>query len=778
MMSGNAQDNIDLKAIFRKLLAKWWLFLITTGVFLALAVAYLKTTPKRYAVTGVMLMSEKKRNSFGSMEQEFLKGTSYLSNNGELEDQISVLMSYANVRRAIDKLDFGVSYFVEKNFKRQESYSMKPFLVRPDSSIQAIDVLVEVIPDRAAGTFRVKAEGKNVSLYNPRLGRNVDDFVPKYQLDQVGRMGEPFRSDFLNFTIDFPEGREYPGNMRFYFALHSPDGLTSGWRGATITSPQSDESNIITITTTGEVVQKQQDFINMLMSTYIQWEQDRHNQKGRSTIAFIDEQLDRSSQDLSQAETNLQNAQASGGSLVGSAGDRSQAVYNDLSRLQDERGRIQSSLQSLTEMIGRMSGDDDGSVTTISAANVNAPALSNLIEAYNRDVADLAQRRLTERQQSAPTLALNRKVQTAKTQILQMAADIRRSTQLELDQVNGRIGQLNYQLSQLPKDSRQVAIANRKFEVNSEMNTYLMEKRYEAEIAVNSDQVDKFIVDDARMAGVGPVSPDKKVALGGALFLGLLLPILFIIIRDFFNDRIMDVDELKRLTQIPVLATIPTSKQRRIDLSDSRSLLTESFRTARINLQYLNADVERQVVGLTSSTSGEGKTFCAINLSTVMAVSGKRTLLIDGDMRRPRVHEYMDLSNEVGLSSYLVGGTGLDQVVRKSDVPGLDVIVAGPIPPNPLELMESPRLAELFQQMRTRYDQIVVDASPMGLVSEFKVMMRYIDVSLYVVRQGYTRRPMLRQVNELHREGKLQRMDLLLNDVKAGEGYGYYYGPK
>lgn len=777
-MNANAQDNIDLKAIFRKLAAKWWLFLITTSVFLGLAVAYLKTTPKRYAVTGIMLMSDKKRNNFGSMEQEFLKGTSYLSNNGELEDQISVLMSYANVRRAIDRLDFGVTYFVEKNFKRQESYGVKPFVVRTDSSLQAIDILVEVIPDRAAGTYRVKAEGKNVSLYNPRLGRNVDDFVPKFELDQVGQMGKPFQSDFLSFSIDFPEGRDYPRNMRYYFAVHSPDGVTAQWRGSTITSPQSDESNIISITTSGEVVQKQQDFINMLMDTYIQWEQDRHNEKGKKTIAFIDAQLDRSSQDLSQAETNLQNAQTTGGSLVGSAADRSSAVYSDLSRLQDERGRIQSTLQSLTEMIARMNGDDDGSVTTISAANVNAPALSNLIEGYNRDVAELAQRRLTERQQSAPTLALNRKVQTSKSQITQMASDIRRSTQLELDQVNGRIGQLNYQLSQLPKDSRQVAIASRKYEVNSEMNTYLMEKRYEAEIAVESDQVDKFVVDEARMAGLGPVAPDKKVALGGALFLGLLLPILFIIVRDFFNDKIMDLDELKRLTQIPVLATIPTSKQRRIDLSDSRSLLTESFRTARINLQYLNADVDRQVVGFTSSTSGEGKTFCAINLATVMAVSGKRTLLIDGDMRRPRVHEYMDLSNETGLSSYLVGGTGLDQVVRKSDVPGLDVIVAGPIPPNPLELMESPRLAELFQQMRSRYDQIVVDASPMGLVSEFKVMMRYIDVSLYVVRQGYTRRPMLRQVNELHREGKLQRMDVLLNDVKAGDGYGYYYGPK
>src|SRR5690606_6506496 len=179
----------------------------------------------------------------------------------------------------------------------------------------------------------------------------------------------------------------------------------------------------------------------------------------------------------------------------------------------------------------------------------------------------------------------------------------------------------------------------RKYDLSANINTYLMEKRYEAEIAVNSDQVDKYIVDPARVKDSGPVSPSKKKALGLALAVGLILPLGFILIRDFFNDRIMDLDELKRLSPIPVLSTIPVSKKQRILKEDNRSILAESFRTARINLQYLNADVARQVVGITSSTSGEGKTFCSVNLATVMALGNKRTVLIDADMRRPKVHE-------------------------------------------------------------------------------------------------------------------------------------------
>jgi capsular exopolysaccharide synthesis family protein len=266
------------------------------------------------------------------------------------------------------------------------------------------------------------------------------------------------------------------------------------------------------------------------------------------------------------------------------------------------------------------------------------------------------------------------------------------------------------------------------------------------------------------------------VVLGGAFAIGFIIPLLLLMLMDLVNDKIGGLDELKRLTAIPILATIPSSKRKRITPDEPKSLLAESFRTARINLQYLNANAPRQVVGMTSSTSGEGKTFCSINLATVITLSGKRTLLIDADMRRPRVHEYLELPDGPGLSTLLIGECTVEQAIRRSGIQGLDVITAGPIPPNPLELVESPRMAELFAKARERYDHIVVDASPMGLVSEFKIIMGHVDVILYVVRQGHTRRPMLRNVNELYHDGKLPHANMILNDVKAGDGYGEGYG--
>lgn len=774
-MIANQNDSIDIKAFLRKVLKMWWLFAITLVLAGAGAVWYIKTTPKEYEVSGVMLMSDTKRNSFGSRGEDFIKGASYLSSQAGLDDEISVLTSFTNVLNTVRQLDFGTTYYRERNFLTREVYEDKPFIIRLDTGLQVTGVLVEVKPDLSEGTYRVLAKGKNVHLFNAGLQQPVDNFLEKLDVDQTVKVGAPFRSPHLNFTIQFDPTYRQDGKERYFFLSASNPDVAARYRLKTLVTPLGDESNIITISTTGEDTKKETDYLNTLMQTYIKGEQDKQNDKGKRTIAFIDDQLNRSMGNLEIAEGNLQNVQSSAGGLVGSAGDRGAAVFNDLSRLKDDQGKARSKLDYLSELITHMGADDEGVPSTISAANVGAPSLSNLIDKYNQDVNELATRRLTERQQSAPTIALARKVQTERNQIIQSAQDARRGAQLELDQITQRVNQLEYQLNQLPQSNRQVTIATRKYELNASINTYLMEKRYEAEIAVNSDQVDKYIIDPARVKDGGPVSPKKSKALGVALAIGLLLPLLFILVRDMFNDRIMDLEELKRLSPIPVLSTVPMSKSERIKSMEDKSVLAEAFRTARINLHYLNSSMDRQLVGITSSTSGEGKTFCAVNLATVMALGSKRTVIVDADMRKPKVHERFGMELGTGLSTYLIGEAGIDQIIRRTDVPGLEVITAGPIPPNPLELFERPALAELFQQLRKRYDQIIVDASPMGVVSEFKILAQQLDLTLYVVRQGTTRRAMLKPVNELYRAEKLKQVDLLFNGVKAGEGYGYVY---
>ncbi len=775
MNQTGAQETIDLKAIFTKIVRKWWLFLITIFIAVAGGVAYIKTTPKAYRVTAVLRMSEGRRSSFGQGKEEFLKGSGYLKSDAELEDEITMIRSVNNMTATLKKLDFGIGYFETRNFLTRETYDDTPFIVHMDSSsLQMCGVAVHIKVDSMAGTWRVKLDSKNVVLYDLRTSTLSPQFVSKVNIDEVVALGQPFKHENLNFSIELPKGRMMHPKGEYFFVLNTLDELLRQWQGATSVSPMSEESNIVILNTSGEVIRKQKKFLDALMATYIESEQDKNTLKGKATIEFIDQTLKQSGQELAQAQTAFQAAQA-GGSM-GDAASQSGAINQELFRLQDEEGKLNSRLFNLNSLVATMSADPGGQASTIAATGLDAPSLNNLIDKYNQDVARLRSEKLSVKIETAPIIALTRTVQTEREQIVQSAQSLIGQTEGELSARRSRIASLQGKLYVLPQQDIKRRIAAKSYELTESIHNYLLEKSYEAQIAVNSDQVDKTVVDPARAESPTPIAPDKKVVIGGAFAVGLIVPLLFLLLLDFLNDKISDLDELKRLTAVPILATIPNSKRKRITPDEPKSLLAESFRTARINLQYLNAQSARQVVGMTSSSSGEGKTFCSINLATVITLSGKRTLLIDADMRRPRVQEYLELPDGPGLSTYLIGECTLDGAIRRSGVQGLDVITAGPIPPNPLELVESPRMADLFREARGRYDHIIVDASPMGLVSEFKIIMGHVDVTLYVVRQGHTRRPMLRGVNELHRDGKMANMNMILNDVKAGQGYGDGYG--
>lgn len=775
-MAATPNDAIDLRAIFKKLLSKWWWFFITVSLSLALGVAYIKTTPKEYLVQSVMLMGERARNSYSAPE-EFIKGTTYLSGTANLEDKVSVLTSRANIQRTLERLDFGVKYFETTNFLTTEKYEYPPFKVQLDTvAIQVVGIPVHVSVDRSAGTYRVKAKGKNVRLYNVQKQEVVDDFLPEYEIDQVAAIGEPFVGDHLSFTIDFPADREYSSRTKYHFEINALEDLVVEYLHRTFATPLSKESNIVVLQIQGEVVTKEREYLNKLMKSYIDGELYKQQQKGLKTINFIDAQIGTVADTLREVESSMEGFRGSSGGMMNAA-STSDALFQERSRLEDERSlqmRRRTYCASVLEKI--RSASDLRNVPAPSSSGIDDPVLNQLVIEITRLSAELAALNLTTVKSNPTVIAMERKIRNLTSSLEQTAESLVQQADISLADVNARLGRINYQFAQIPENERNLVNIERKFKLSDNLYNYLMEKRAEAGIAIASDQVEQIIVDEARMEGIKHVAPNKKTILGGAFLFGLLLPVMLIIVRDFFNDRILDVDELKRATKLPLLGLIPTSKRKRVLPEEPKSMLAEAFRTARINLQYLNANVDRQVVGITSSSSGEGKTFCAVNLAAIMALSGKRTLLIDADMRRPNVLKTMDLPEGVGLSTWLIGEAVLEQMIRKSDIPGLDVIGAGPIPPNPLELAEGPRLSDLFLAMRERYDQIVVDASPVGLVSEYVVLMRHVDVTLFVVRERHTRRSALRTINEMVEEKRIGHVDLLMNDVKAShaEGYGYY----
>ncbi|MBP7407335.1 MAG: polysaccharide biosynthesis tyrosine autokinase [Flavobacteriales bacterium] len=777
MANNPAADIIDLRAIFRKLLARWWWFVITCGLAGAAGVAYLKVTPKSYLVQAKMLMGEGNKNGFGQKE-DFLKGMSLVKGNSQLEDDIALMTSRSNMLRTLQRLDLGVSYYERKNFMTGERYDYPPFHVKIDSvAVVVTGIPIHVQVDRVAKTYRVTAEGKNLRLYNVQKQELVDDFVADYKIDQTVPIGQPFVGDHLSFKIDFPEDRVYETGSDYFFKINSLEAQFMNYSSRLSVEPPEDDGHIVKLSMTAHVPNKESAFINKLMETFIETALHKQQQKGIKTIDFIDDQIEDVADSLRIAESEMEGTRSST-SVLSSVASTSDALFQERSRLEDERSTIvrrRAYCASILEKI--RSANDLRNVPAPSSSGVDDPVLNNLVIEITRLSADLAAQNIATGARSNPTvIAMERRIKNLTASLAQNAESLVEEASISLAEVNRRLSGIGYSLSQIPKGERELGMRQRKLDLSGGLYNYLMEKKAEAGIAIASDEVDKSIVDEARVEGGGAIGPDKKVVLGGALLVGLLVPVLIILVRDFFNDKISDLDELKRASKLPLLAMIPASKRKRVTPDEPKSMLAEAFRTVRINLQYLNANVPRQVLGFTSSSSGEGKTFCAVNLATVMALGGKRVLLVDADMRRPNVTKTLEMTDGPGLSSWLINEVSLNDIVRKTDIPGLDMIGAGPIPPNPSELSESPRLGELMAAMRERYDHIIVDASPIGLVSEFVVLMGHLDLSLYVVRERRTRRSALRLINELAQNGKVGRVDLLLNDVKSNEteGYGYY----
>ena len=780
-MKGGQNDQIDLRSLFSKLLSKWYLFVICVGITGALAVSYLKTATRIYAIEATMLMKDESGGP-SSGKTEFMKGMGFFGSNGEIEDQIAVLTSRTNIRTTLKRLDFDISYYETNNFRTTEKYDYPPFYVELDSSsMQVVGMSIYIEPhlndSGKVDSYRVKAKGENVEMYALRSQEVADEYINKYEIDTVFPVGVPFIGDHLAFEIEFPEDRVYEAE-EYFFRINSLSGMVGSWRGNLLVKPLSKESNVIVIASKHSVVNKGVNFINKLMDTYIETELYKRQQKGLKTISFIDGQIGNISDSLRAAEDTLQSFRLE--SQVVDVGTTSQDLFEKKNKLEDERAQILVRKRYYAYIRDYMQQNDDvRNVVAPSSAGIDDPMLNKLL----LDLADLIIRRSSmDAKISNPQLIIiERQIANIKTNLRENVQGLISQSEISLREVNGRIGRINSQFSKLPENERRLVDIERRFEFSDNIYNYLLEKRTEAGIAIASDQIDKSIVDPAVKVGRKPISPDTRSTLGLAIIIGLMIPVGFIVIKDFFNDKIMSVEELKRSSRIPVLASIvrTTKKSKRIRPNEPKTMLAESFRTARINLQYLNPGATRKVIGVTSSTSGEGKTFCSTNLATVLAMSGKRTVIVDTDMRKPKVASTLGLKNDVGLSTYLVGEAQLKDIITPSDIEGLDVIPAGPIPPNPLDLLENPRLKEMMTILSDTYDQVIVDASPIGLVSEYFIVMSNVDITLYVARYNYTKRQMLNTINELYSEEKVANINLLFNDVKGGNsygasGYGYY----
>ncbi|HKO78197.1 MAG TPA: polysaccharide biosynthesis tyrosine autokinase, partial [Flavobacterium sp.] len=376
-------------------------------------------------------------------------------------------------------------------------------------------------------------------------------------------------------------------------------------------------------------------------------------------------------------------------------------------------------------------------------------------------------------------------MEAVKSVLLENITTAKSSLEYDLAMVESKINQAESKIKRLPDDQQELIKIKRKYDLNDNIYSTFLQKRSEADIVKAANLSDIHFIDSAKDIGGGLIGPKTGVNYILALFLGLLLPLLVIVVVFFINNTIQNPDDISKLTKIPLIGIVGIN----IDHNNlavfekPKSALSESFRAIRSSLQFLYK--KSNVAGaktlmITSSVSGEGKTFCSINIATVFALSEKKTVIVGLDLRKPRLFDEFNLTNTVGVVNYLIKDKSLEEIVNHTSVPFLDVIFSGPIPPNPSELIMSDGMKDLIDELKTKYDYIILDTPPVGLVADSLELAQYCDVTLYIVRQNFTKKEMITLLNNRVNRDELHNTSIILNGfenkAKYGGGYGYGYG--
>lgn len=772
--AGIMDEKVNIKYLIRKLTSHWGYFLVGLLLVIPCAYVFIETSDEIYSVRASLLIRDEEQGR--ATTEQFMSGMELLNSVTELEDEIGKLSSYSMVERAIKNLDFQVSYFEVQSFKDVEVYEDAPFTVELDSSRSQI-INTPIFVDRLSEeSFLITVDGKEVPTYDLIL-REVKSELPTLQFKESGSVKIPFRNDYLSFTIRFNKEYSPTDNKRYCFVINDLKSVVDDYQTRLAVHPLSRESNILILSTRGTTPAKEVVFLNTLLDVYLKSQLDKKNQLGLKTIEFIDRQIGGVYDSLKQVEGSLENFRIRNNILDINA--TAQNLVTNRDRLEAEKAEVEVKLKYYGYVAESLNNESDfKDIVAPSTFGLDDPLLSSLLIELSRLSQERSGLHYSTKQRNPVTEVIDLKISNNKKALLENVNNILNVSRIALNDLDERLLLIRNKLNRLPKNERELVNLERRFKFNDNVYNYLLQKRAEAGIAIASNTPETTVVDSAKQLGKGPIAPNKKMVYALAVILSFCLTVVVIVARDFFNDNITSHEDIERSTKIPLIGSISRGSRREQKLiaPNARTALGESFRSLRVNLQYLTFGKEIQVIGFTSSGESEGKTFCAVNLAASMAQSGRRTILIDTDMRRPTVAGYFKLKNANGLSSFLVGGASIAEIINKTETRDFDVITAGPIPPNPLDLIGHPRMAELIASLKKNYHTIIFDSPPIGYVSEYVILMRYTDVNIYVVRYDYTSRFNLVKINKLYEEKKITNISILLNDVKPTKLNGYVNG--
>lgn len=746
------EQQFDLNAYIRRYFRYWYLFPIFLAVTVTTAFFYLKVTQPVFSTKTTILIKDEKKGLGGSQGDILNELGSQFGGNKLVENEIEIIKSQNLMEQVIKELSLDVSYTSKDGLRTVNLYGASPVIVKP-----------EVITD--------------YGMEEPMLLRMVDSTHFRFNKeDKVFTFGQRFNnqwgafvvqkgteSDFEDIEVDFADSKKLAESMLGKLSVQQPNV----------------KSTVLELVYEDVNIRRSKDVLNKLLDVYVQSSLNDKNGEASNTLKFIENRLGLITGELGDVEKDVETYKTNQG--LTDISTESQLFLENIKENDAKLNEVSTKI-SILESVDNFVQNAEAGATAPATYMIDDPVLVSLLTKYNE--LDLQRERYARTTTAKNPLleTINTQLEGTRQAIRENVQNLKRGMAVTKKNLEGINTRFSAGLRSIPKKEREYVGIKRQQSIKEELYLYLLQKREETALAYASTVTDSRLI-DAPITSVKPIKPKGLVIWLGSVLGGLVLPILLINVIFLLNNTVQSRDEIEKRTGSSVLGEIGLMKtikgepaSEAIIKMTSRSAVAEQFRALRTNLQYLG-DGNCRTIMFTSSIGGEGKSFISINLAASLAFSDKRVILLGMDLRKPSLHERLQLSNAKGVSNYLVGQGTLDTLIHSTGVhPKFDVMVSGPIPPNPSELISNGRLPKLIAELKERYDYILIDSPPYGLVTDAALIAEQVDATLYVVRFNYTVLDHLTRIGELKRTRRFANLSVIFNGVNYGAGYGYGYG--
>ena len=760
----------DLNLLLRIIKNNWWVFFVVLPVFYGVGTFYVFILNSVYESQTTILLKTNDQYYQNNVlsDQNFYSYSSYVDNLNEQR----IIQSYDLARQVVDKLidKIQTSSYIVGKVRTTEQFKGTPFKITVNSLNP--DYFEQIFDFKIIDFDNYELFFEKNGLKQSKKGKFGQDLVDLEMSLRIDREGFFIRERVSDFSTIF-----------YQFIIHTPDYLISNIQN-NLTVQNPEYTNILTIGLKDIIPERAILILDTLNNVYLTSKLKTKFELNDRTISYIDKQLDEITYSLKGIEDTMQNYKAKN-SIIDLDWERGDFL-SKIGEYDSKRSQMQLEINAISDLEKYIIEDKDPQFLppNIFISEKSGFMTAAVADLYSKQI-ELNKAYNVAKEVNPLVADLKASIKKTKQDLLVYINNTRKATQQQIDNVNKEILAYISEAKLIPGKQRDMLTIQRKAAVSEQLYNFLLEKRANTKIAKASIVPDMKIVEAPRNIGIA--SPDKPAIQKSFLSFGLLLSIIIIIIRSFFLDKIKSVDHLKELTDLPLVGVLPFSKEENntglvVDYNPT-GIISESFRSLRTNLLYANIGFDAKTYLVTSYLPSEGKTFTSCNLAAIFAKSGKKTVLIELDLHKPRIYKRFGLPAQTkGITTCLVGMDNYEDIISETYIKNLYCLFSGPVPPNPSEMVLSDKLKVIIDRAKQDFDIVIIDTPPAGILSDSIYLINQVDASIFVLNTKSSTKKVTDFLHNVIETNSIKNVLLLLNGVSRVRkryyynGYGYSYG--